>query len=95
VSSSILHLSLSLNNDKICPEISEDKITVCEKTAGLRSGNSSDLNSACSKVLIPVKICQFQDMLNENRFLGTFRGHMQQTAYIIDIRKIESLGYIA
>ena len=45
-----------LNNEKICREISEDKIAVCEKTAGLRSaGNFSDLNSACSKVLVPVK----------------------------------------
>ena len=52
------HRSVSLNNDKICCEISEDKIAVCEKTAGLRSGNFSDLNSACSKVLVPVKIFQ-------------------------------------
>jgi hypothetical protein len=37
-----------------------------EKTAGLRSGNFSDLNSACSKVLVPVKIFQFQDMGNES-----------------------------
>ena len=37
--------------EKICREISENKIAVCEKTAGLRSGNSSDLNSACVKVL--------------------------------------------
>jgi hypothetical protein len=44
-----------LNNEKICCEISEDKIAVCEKTAGLRSGNFSDLNSACWKELIPVK----------------------------------------
>jgi hypothetical protein len=36
------------------------------------------LNSACSKVLVPVKIFQFQDMINENRFLGTFRGHSKQ-----------------
>ena len=42
-----LHPSLSLNNEKICREFSEHKIAVCEKTAGLRSGNSSDLNS-CS-----------------------------------------------
>ena len=34
-----LHPSVSLNNDKICREISEDKIEVCEKTAGLRSRN--------------------------------------------------------
>ena len=50
---------------------------VCEKTAGQRSGNFLDLNSACSKVLVPVKIFQFQDMGNENSFLGTFRGHSQ------------------
>jgi hypothetical protein len=30
-----LHPSVSLNNEKICCEISEDKIAVCEKTAGL------------------------------------------------------------
>ena len=54
-----LHPSVSLNNDKICREFSEHKIAVCEKTAGLRSGNSSDLNSACLKVLVPVEIFQF------------------------------------
>ena len=73
-----LHPSVSLNNEKICREISEDKIAVCEKTAGLRCGKFSDLNSACSKVLVPIKIFQFQDMLNENRFLGTFRGHSKR-----------------
>ena len=57
-----LHPSVSLNNDKICREFSERKIAVCEKTAGLRSGNSSDLNSACLKVLVPVEIFQFSDM---------------------------------
>ena len=50
------HRSVSLNNEKNCCEISEDKF--CEKTAGLRSGNFSDLNSTCSKVLVPVKIFQ-------------------------------------
>jgi hypothetical protein len=73
-----LHPSASLNNEKICCEISEDKIAVCEKTAGLRCGKFSDLNSACSKVLVPITIFQFQDMLNENRFLGTFRGHSKR-----------------
>jgi hypothetical protein len=59
-----LHPSVSLNNEKICScEISEDKIAVCEKTAGLRCGKFSDLNSACSKVLVPIKIFPFQDML--------------------------------
>ena len=51
-----LHRSLSLNNEKNCRAISEDKIVVCEKTAGLRSGNSSDLDSACLIVSVPVKI---------------------------------------
>ena len=73
------HPSVSLNNDKICCAIIEDKIAVCEKTAGLRSGNFSDLDSACQKVVVPVKIFQFQDMLNENRFLDTFRGHSKRT----------------
>jgi hypothetical protein len=31
---------VSLNNEKICGEISEDKIAFCEKTAGLRRGVS-------------------------------------------------------
>jgi hypothetical protein len=57
---------------------SEDKIAVCEKTAGLRCGKFLDLKSVCSKVLVPIKIFQFQDMLNENRFLGTFRGHSKR-----------------
>ena len=69
---------MSLNNENICGEISEDKIAVCEKTAGLRCGKFSDLKSACSKVLVPIKIFQFQDMLNENHFLGTFRGHSKR-----------------
>jgi hypothetical protein len=57
---------VSLNNEKICCEISEDKIAFCEKTAGLQRGKFSDSNSACLKVLVPVKIFQFQDMLNES-----------------------------
>jgi hypothetical protein len=55
------HRSVLLNYEKSCREISEDKIAVFEKTAGLRSGKFSDLNLACSKVLVPVKIFQFQD----------------------------------
>ena len=35
------------------------------KTPGLPCGNFSDLNSACLKVLVPVKIFQFPDMRNE------------------------------
>ena len=53
-----LHSSVSLNNEKVCHKISEDKIAVSEKTAGLRSGNSSDLNSACLEMLVPVEIFQ-------------------------------------
>ena len=70
-----LHPSVSLNNEKNCRAISKDKIAVCEKTAGLRSGNSSDLDSACLKALVPVEIFQFSDMHYESRFLDTFRGH--------------------
>ena len=61
------HPSVSLNKEKDSREISENKIAVCEKTQGLRSGNFSDLNSACSTVLVPVKI-----------FLGTFQGHSKR-----------------
>ena len=45
---SCVFIHVSLNNEKICCEISEDKIAVCEKTSGLRCGKFSDLNSACS-----------------------------------------------
>ena len=70
-----LHPCVSLNNEKICRDISEHKIAVCEKTAGLRSGNSLDLNSACSKVLVPIKIFHIQDMLNETeRYRDTTDG---------------------
>ena len=41
------HRSVSLNNEKNCCEISEDKIAFCEKTAGLRRGRFLDSNSAC------------------------------------------------
>ena len=56
------HPSVSLNNEKVNEkenDISEDKTPVCEKTAGLRSGNSSDLDSACLIVFVPVTIFQF------------------------------------
>ena len=55
--------------------ISKDKIAVCEKTAGLRSGNSSYLDSACLKALVAVEIFQFSHVHYESRFLDTFRGH--------------------
>jgi hypothetical protein len=58
--------SVSLNNENISREISAHKIAVCEKTQGPRSGNFSDLNSACSKVLVPVKIFQFHHMHYES-----------------------------
>ena len=63
---------------KNCREISKDKIAVCEKTAGLRSGNYSDLDSACLKALVPVEIFQFSDMHYESRFLHTFQGYSIQ-----------------
>ena len=58
--------SVSLNKEKVSREIRENKIAVCEKTQGQRSGNFSDLNSACSKVLVPVKIFQFHHMHYES-----------------------------
>ena len=55
-------------------------VILCGKTArencgSIRSGNSSDLNSACLKALVAVEIFQFSDMHYESRFLDTFRGH--------------------
>ena len=38
------------------------KIKFVRKLQDLRSGNFSDLNSACSKVLVPVKVFKFQDI---------------------------------
>ena len=80
-----LHSSVSLNNGRNYRASSEDRITVCEKTAGLRSGNSSDLDSACLKVLVPAKIF----MLNENRLLNTFRGHNIRPRCSPDLNKID------
>ena len=54
-----LHPCVWFNNEKTCREISQHKIAVCEKTADLRSGNSSDLDSAFLKMLVPVNIFQF------------------------------------
>ena len=47
-----------------------------------RSGSFSDLNSACSKMLVTVKIFQFHDMLNENRFLGIFLCHEKRLSFV-------------
>jgi hypothetical protein len=44
----------------------ENTNAICDKTAGLRSDNFSDLNLAYSKMLVTVKIFQFHDMLNES-----------------------------
>ena len=46
-----LHPCVSLNNENIGHEISEHVIEVCEKTAGIQSGKSFDLDSASSNVL--------------------------------------------
>ena len=57
---------MPLNNEQNCREISEYTMSVCKKTACLRSEKFSDVNPACLKVLVHVKIIQFQDMLNES-----------------------------
>ena len=51
-----LHPFVSLSNEENCLESSKNKIAVCEKNAGLLCGNSSDLNSACFKVLVAATI---------------------------------------
>ena len=72
--------SVSLNKEKVSHEIIENKIAVCEKTQGLRSGNFSDLNSACSKVLVPVKIFQFHHMHYESeRYRDAANGLEEET----------------
>ena len=57
-------LHLSLNNKKN-RESSGCKKAVCGKTAGLGSaGNFSDLNSACFKMLVPIKIFRSHALRN-------------------------------
>ena len=79
-------------------QVSKDKVAVCEKTADLRSGNLSDLNSACLKVLVPVKIFQFPDMYYETeRYRDSTdeaysgpqcrRDYMRNSAILGDIRQ--------
>ena len=59
---------MSLNN-----EHSEDKMSISTKTACLRK--FSDLNSACLKEIVHVKIFQLQNMLNESeRYLDATNG---------------------
>ena len=77
------HPCVSLNKEKIYRDIGEHKIAVCEKTAGLRSGNSSDVNSACLTVLVPAKIFQIQDMLNET---GRYRSTTDGLICFVDLR---------
>ena len=43
----------------------------------------SESVSSRKNISVPVKIFQFQDMGNENRFLGTFRGHSKRPMYIV------------
>jgi hypothetical protein len=88
------HRSVSLNNEKICCEISEDKIAFCEKTAGLRRGKS-DSNSACLKVLVPVKIFQFQDMLNEcERYRDAANGLLRANERSFHVAAVQIHGRI-
>ena len=72
-----LHPSLPLNNAKNCREISEDKKAVCEKTAGVRSRNHSDLNLTCLKVLV-ISVRNISDLgLHNENF-----SRSQHTAYL-------------
>jgi hypothetical protein len=74
------HRSVSLNNEKICCEISEDKIAFCKKNAGLRSVRFTDSNSACLKVLVPVKLY----FSSKTCLMKVNDIRTQQTAYIFD-----------
>ena len=49
---------------KKCCEIGVDEVEICEETAGLQLGNSSDSCSEPSKVISNVEIFQFEGMLN-------------------------------
>jgi hypothetical protein len=70
-----------------------------KKTAGLRSGIFSDLNSACSKMLVTVKIFQFHDMLNEseryrvtaNGLIGLFPNIFTHD-YRVEVRNVNEEG---
>lgn len=59
-----LYPCVSLKKEQICREISENRMLIYKKNAGLRSRKFMDLNSACLKVLVHVKIFQVQDMYN-------------------------------
>ena len=86
--------SVSLNKEKVSHEIIENKIVVCEKTQGLRSGNFSDLNSACSKVLVPVKIFQFHHMHYESeRYRDAANGLNVQFVLCITSCRNEQIFY--
>jgi hypothetical protein len=75
---------VSLNKEKVSREIRENKIAVCEKTQGLGSWNFSDLNSACSKVLVPVKIFQFHHMHYESeRYRDAANGLLTVYAFLM------------
>ena len=81
-----LHPSVSLDNAKNCREINEDKIEVCEKSAGVRSGNSSDLDSTCLKVLVTLKIFWFSDMHN------TFEVTSYGLSLLSELQSLNSFG---
>ena len=51
---------------------SANKHEFYKNTAGLRSGNCSDSESACLKVVSYVKVFELRGTVNENRFIGTF-----------------------
>ena len=85
--------SVSLNNDKICHEFSEHKIAVCEKTAGLQSGNYLDLNSACLKVLVPIEIFQFLDMHYETQQMLYKKFQIKQT-HILSVSSMYNIVWL-
>ena len=47
---------MSLNNEQNGCENSEDKMLVCKKTVGIWDGKFSDVNSACLKALVHVRV---------------------------------------
>ena len=68
-----------LKREQFCREICECKKTVGKKTAGLRSGKFSDVNSECLKVLVHVKKFSSKTYLMKVNDIGT-----KQTAYVVD-----------
>ena len=57
---------------------------------GLRSGSSSDLNSACFEVLVQVRIFQFENMLNKTDDIGALSpGGYKHINVFFELLKLE------